>query len=54
MVMLLTKAGFFGDTVISATLDLTKASGYLAKRTYHENTILRAWFQEGCGFVEKV
>ena len=48
------EAGFFGDTVISATLDLTKASGYLAKRTYHENTILRAWFQEGCGFVEKV
>lgn len=50
----LKEAGFFGDEIVSVTIDLSQATGSQAKRTYNENTILREWFQEGCEFVEKV
>lgn len=49
----ITEAGFFGDDLISATIDLSKASGSQAKRTFSEDTILREWFQQGCEFVVK-
>ncbi len=48
------EAGFFGDHIISATVDLSKAKGIMAKRTYSEETILRDWFQEGCKFAVRV
>ncbi len=50
----LKEAGFFGNEIVSATIDLSQATGSQAKRTYNENTILREWFREGCGFVIKV
>ncbi len=50
----LTEAGFFGDEVVSATLDLKQAGGSTAKRTASENTILREWFQRGAEFVVRV
>ena len=48
------EAGFFGDRIVSATIDLSHANGSQAKRTYNEDTILREWFQQGCEFVVKV
>ncbi len=50
----ITEAGFFGDDIVSATIDLSKATGSQAKRTCNEDTILREWFQQGCEFVVKV
>lgn len=49
----ITEAGFFGDDIVSATIDISKASGSQAKRTFNEDTILREWFQQGCEFVVK-
>ena len=48
------EAGYFGDEIVSTTIDLSQAKGSQAKRTYNEDTILREWFREGCEFVEKV
>ena len=48
------EAGFFGDKIVSATIDLSHANGSQAKRTCNEDTILREWFQQGCEFVVKV
>ena len=48
------EAGFFGDEIVSTTIDLSKANGSQAKRTYNEDTILREWFQQGCEFVVKI
>lgn len=48
------EAGFFGDEIVSATINLLQATGSQAKRTYNENTILKEWFQRGCEFVEIV
>jgi predicted amidohydrolase len=48
------EAGFFGDDIISATIDLSHATGSQAKRTYNEDTILREWFRQGCEFVVRV
>ena len=48
------EAGFFGDEIVSATIDISQATGSQAKRTYNEDTILREWFREGCEFVVKV
>ncbi len=50
----LKEAGFFGDEIVSATIDISQARGSQAKRTYNEDTILREWFREGCEFVVKV
>ncbi len=50
----ITEAGFFGDDIVSATIDLSAAKGSQAKRTYNEDTILREWFRQGCDFVVKV
>jgi predicted amidohydrolase len=50
----LTEAGFFGDEIVSATLDLKQAGGSTAKRTASEDTILREWFQRGTEFVVRV
>ena len=48
------EAGFFGDTIVAETIDLSQATGGQAKRTYDEDTILREWFRQGCEFVVKV
>ncbi len=50
----ITEAGFFGDNIVSATVDLSRASGLQARRTRNEDTILREWFRQGCEFVVKV
>ena len=48
------EAGYFGDEIISSSIDISQASCGPAKRTYSEETILREWFQHGCEFVEKI
>ena len=48
------EAGFFGDDIVAATIDLSAAQGGPAKRTCREETVLREWFQRGCEFVVKV
>lgn len=48
------EAGFFGDEIVTATINISQATGSQAKRTYQENTVLKDWFQKGCEFVEKV
>ncbi|MAF09391.1 hypothetical protein CMK11_02980 [Candidatus Poribacteria bacterium] len=50
----LTEAGFFGDEIVSATLDLSHAKAGTAKRTAAEDTILRDWFRQGSEFVVRV
>jgi predicted amidohydrolase len=50
----LTEAGFFGDEIVSATLDLKQAGGSTARRTASEDTILREWFQQGSEFVVRI
>lgn len=50
----LAEAGFFGDQIVAATLDLREASGSTAKRTATENTVLREWFRQGSEFVVRV
>ena len=50
----ITETGFFGDDIVSATINLSQATGSPAKRTCNEDTILREWFQQGCEFVVKV
>jgi len=48
------EAGFFGDEIVTAILELSQAKGTMAKRTYNEETILRDWFRQGCEFVVKM
>lgn len=48
------EAGFFGDEIVTATLNLASATGSMAKRTYNEETILRDWFRQGCELVVKI
>jgi len=48
------EAGFFGDEIVVATINLSQAKGAMAKRTYNEETILRDWFRQGCEFVVKI
>lgn len=48
------EAGFFGDEIVMAIIDLSQAKGAMAKRTYNEETILRDWFRQGCEFVVKI
>ncbi len=48
------EAGFFGDEIVVATIDLSQAKGATAKRTYNEGTILRDWFRQGCEFVVRI
>ena len=48
------EAGFFGDQIVAADLDLTRASGSTARRTAREDTILGEWFRQGSEFVVRV
>ena len=48
------EAGFFGDAIVAATVDISAATGGPAKRVYHEETALRDWFREGCRYVVRV
>lgn len=49
------EAGFFGDEIVSAVIDISQAKATMAKRTYNEETILRDWFRQGCNeFVVKI
>lgn len=50
----ITEAGFFGDSIVSAVIDPSEATAGQAKRTYTDETILREWFQQGCEFVIRV
>ena len=50
----LAETGFFNEEIVSAELDLSKATGGTAKRTASEETILRDWFQEGLKFVVRI
>ncbi|MDA1191053.1 MAG: carbon-nitrogen hydrolase family protein [Candidatus Poribacteria bacterium] len=51
----LAEAGYFGDTIIAQTVDLSDANGSQARRTYSENTGIRDWFQRGCDeLVERI
>ncbi|MFC1716462.1 nitrilase-related carbon-nitrogen hydrolase [Candidatus Poribacteria bacterium] len=50
----LVESGFFTEEIVTATLDLSKASGGVARRTIREETILREWLQAGLKFVVRV
>jgi predicted amidohydrolase len=47
------EAGFFGETLISATINIDKATRSIANRTVTEQTILRGWLRDGAQLVER-
>ena len=49
----LCEAGYFSETLMSATINLDKASRAIAKRTVTEETILKRWMNEGVQLVEQ-
>jgi len=46
------EAGYFTEEVLVQSLDLTAASGGVAKRAVEDHTALRAWMKEGLKIVE--
>ncbi len=50
----LVEAGFFTEEIVTATLDLSKAGGGVARRTMREETILREWLQAGLRLVVRL
>jgi predicted amidohydrolase len=48
----LCEAGFFSETLMTATINIDKATRSIAKRTVTEETILRQWMRDGAQFVE--
>jgi len=49
----LCEAGFFSETLMSATINLDKATRSIANRTVNEETILRPWLRDGARLVEQ-
>jgi predicted amidohydrolase len=49
----LCEAGFFSETLMSATINLDKATRSIANRTVNEETILRQWLRDGTRLVEQ-
>jgi predicted amidohydrolase len=49
----LCEAGYFGETLMSATIKLEAATRAIAKRTVNEETILKQWMKEGSQLVEQ-
>jgi len=49
----LAEAGFFSEEAIVQELDLSAASGSLARRAVEDHTSLRDWLQEGLSIVER-
>ncbi len=48
------EAGYFEERLVIAQIDLTLATGRIAKRALEEPTILREWYRQGLWFVEKI
>jgi predicted amidohydrolase len=48
----LTEAGYFAETLVSATIDLRAADRAIAKRAVNDKTILSKWLQEGSRLVD--
>jgi len=49
----LCEAGYFSETLMSATINIDKATRSIAKRTANEETILKRWINEGARLVEQ-
>ena len=49
----LQEAGYFTDEVLVEDLDLTAATGSLARRAVEDHTSLREWMQQGLSIVER-
>lgn len=49
----LCEAGFFNETLMSATINIDKATRSIAQRTANEETILKRWINEGVRLVEQ-
>lgn len=49
----LCEAGFFSETLMTATINIDKATRSIAKRTANEETILKRWINEGAQLVEQ-
>ncbi len=50
----LVEAGYFDERTVIRELDLSVASGRMAKRSASEETALRDWFREGLKLVEYI
>ncbi|MSS72547.1 MAG: carbon-nitrogen hydrolase family protein [Candidatus Latescibacteria bacterium] len=48
------EAGFFEERLMAATVDLNAATRAMALRSVNDETILKAWMQEGVKLVEKI
>ncbi len=49
----LAEAGFFSEEDVVCKLDLTAASGHVARRSANDRTALRDWFRAGLDVVER-
>lgn len=47
------EAGFFSETLMSATINMDKATRAIARRTASEETILKRWINDGAQLVEQ-
>jgi predicted amidohydrolase len=50
----MTEAGYFGDTIVSTEIDVTRAHARFARRSCEETTALRPWMRDGLKLVEHV
>ena len=48
----LDEAGFFEERLVAATIDLAAADRAVARRAVEDETVLRAWLEEGARLVE--
>lgn len=49
----LCEAGYFSETLMTATINLDKATRAIARRTANEETILKRWINDGVRLVEQ-
>ena len=49
----LQEAGYFTEEVIVQDLDLSAATGSMARRAVEDHTALRDWLQDGLAIVER-
>jgi nitrilase len=50
----LAEAGHFDDRIVSAEIDLSRATGRFARRACEETTALRSWLRDGLALVERI
>ncbi|MFT5088914.1 MAG: hypothetical protein ACI8PG_003280 [Planctomycetota bacterium] len=53
MANVLVEAGSFEERLVIADVDLADATGAMALRAVEDETVLRAWMQQGLALVER-